>query len=77
MKSLFRFLNYGGIRSTHAPLIWETKCPLKMRVFLWPVHKNMLPTGDNLSEEDGKAQVGVYYVALKRNVRNISSSIVP
>lgn len=32
----------------HAKTIWSVRCPLKIRVFLWLIEKNVLLTWDNL-----------------------------
>lgn len=48
VKSMYRFLNDEGTRSKHAMSIWETKCPLKVRLFLWLESKNSVLAWDNL-----------------------------
>lgn len=48
VKSLYKFLNHGGILPTVIPDLWKIKIPLKIRVFLWLVCNNKVLTRVNL-----------------------------
>lgn len=57
VKSTYRFLIDRGLRLTHKKLNWETKCPLKVHIFMWLVL--MIPSlcGIIFREEAGRAPV--------------------
>lgn len=48
IKSTYKQFIYGGCRISSATMIWKSKCPLKVRAFLWLVtkkgHINMVET---------------------------------
>lgn len=37
VQSTYHYFNDGGVHSKNARVIWSTKCPKKIRVFLWLV----------------------------------------
>lgn len=45
---VYWFINDEGLWMRHAKTIWSVRCPLKIRVFLWLIEKNVLLTWDNL-----------------------------
>lgn len=48
VKSTYRFLIDRGLRLTHKKLNWETKCPLKVHIFMWLVANDTILTWNNL-----------------------------
>jgi hypothetical protein len=36
--------------------LWQSKLPLKLKIFIWLVHRNSLQTADNLGEKTMKIQ---------------------
>ena len=48
IKSFYHFLNWKGVKTRGAKIIWSTKVSLKIRAFCWLVSKNAILTTDNL-----------------------------
>ncbi|RLN39911.1 hypothetical protein C2845_PM01G23220 [Panicum miliaceum] len=44
-KSMYRFISFGGVLDRRARKLWESKLPMKLRVFVWQATHNRLPTG--------------------------------
>ena len=54
VKSLYRELSRGQIPSA-ATGLWKAKIPLKIKVFLWQLCQDRLPTSINLAKRNGPA----------------------
>lgn len=50
VKTMYDFINDKGVRSKHAAHIWKTKCPLKLKIFLWLLDMNVILTRNNLQQ---------------------------
>jgi hypothetical protein len=51
VKSLYTDLKNGHTRFLHKYL-WKTKVPLNIKIFMWFLHKKVLPTKDNLAKRN-------------------------
>lgn len=52
MRSTYLHFIDSGVNSINTYWIWSIKCPSKVRVFLWLVHKNSLLTWPALQRRD-------------------------
>lgn len=57
VKSLYRFLNFGGVKVSHALLWWQIPVPHKIKVFMWLMTKNKILTKSNLRKRGWKGSV--------------------
>lgn len=48
VKSLYRFLSFGGVIHTRNQKIWKSKIPLKVKIFLWLAFQDRLQTTSQL-----------------------------
>jgi hypothetical protein len=47
--------------------LWQSKLPLKLKIFMWLVHRNRLQTADNLGGENNENTTNsVSFADLKR-----------
>ena len=53
VKSMYRWLAYGGVSDPTLKKIWRLKIPLKIRVFLWQVIHDRLPTREQILKRYG------------------------
>lgn len=60
-RSLYRSLSFRGVINKRLQLVWESKLPMKIKVFLWLGFQNRLPSGaaQPLSVENGREMIGV------------------
>ena len=49
-QSLYRIINFRGIKPILVPSIWNLKLPPRVHYFLWLVCKNKILTRDNLGK---------------------------
>ena len=47
-KSLYRWLSYQGVSDVQLQRIWKLKVPMKIRIFLWQVIQDRLPTREQI-----------------------------
>nr|CAD1842587.1 unnamed protein product [Ananas comosus var. bracteatus] len=57
VKSLYYFLQEGGVTATHFARLWKTKTPLKVKIFGWLVLLRKVLTKDNLSKRGWSGEV--------------------
>lgn len=50
VKSLYKWLEYRGIKNSTYTTLWKTKFPLKIKIFLWLVRQCKILTKDNLAK---------------------------
>lgn len=48
--STYQYLVHGGCRLRFAKVIWNSRCPLNVRIFLWVVVKDVILTWNNLQK---------------------------
>ena len=48
VKSFYKMINFGGVSSDVKDDIWKIKVPLRIKIFMWFVHKQVILTKDNL-----------------------------
>jgi zinc-binding in reverse transcriptase len=48
VHSLYKWLEYGGLRNIDFAVMWKTNLPLKIKKFIWLVRKNRVLTKLNL-----------------------------
>lgn len=51
-KSLYYCLTHGGVQDSLNDLLWKSKMPLKVKIFLWQVFHNKLQTALNLCKRE-------------------------
>jgi zinc-binding in reverse transcriptase len=39
MHSFYEWLDFGGVVSQEYDIVWKSKIPLKIKIFMWLVHK--------------------------------------
>jgi hypothetical protein len=49
-QSLYKIINFRGIKSVHVSAVWNLKIPPSVHFFLWLVINNRTLTGDNLAK---------------------------
>ena len=49
-QSLYKVINFRGIKSVHASAVWSLKIPPRVHFFLWLVINNGALTRDNLAK---------------------------
>lgn len=59
VKSAYRFINDGRCRLRHANIILTIQCPLKIKVFIWLLIKNVILTWYNL-QRHGWIESSIY-----------------
>jgi len=47
-QSLYKVINFRGVKSIHVPAVWNLKVPPRVHFFLWLFSKNKVLTRDNL-----------------------------
>ncbi|TVU42887.1 hypothetical protein EJB05_09311, partial [Eragrostis curvula] len=52
--SLYRFLTFPGAVDERLKEMWETKLPLKIKIFLWQLQKNKIPAAEVLKQRKWK-----------------------
>lgn len=52
VKSLYEKLTEGQVMAPYKD-IWQVRVPLKIKVFLWQLLRNKLPTSDNIAKRHG------------------------
>jgi hypothetical protein len=62
-KSLYRFMSDGGIRNTVCKNIWESKAPLKIKIFLWQLYNRKLQTATALKKEKLERKYQMFVVS--------------
>jgi hypothetical protein len=53
-SSLYRHWSFPKVRDVVMEELWELKLPLKVKNFMWFVHRNRLQTADNLGRKQWK-----------------------
>lgn len=53
-ESLYKNIMDPGDRDKRIMEIWEAKIPMKVRIFLWQVHKNKIKSADQLKKKNWK-----------------------
>lgn len=48
VKSLYRHLTNGGVTNWKLKKVWASSIPLKVKIVLWQLHHNRIPTTDQL-----------------------------
>jgi hypothetical protein len=49
-QSLYKIINFRGIKPVHVPALWHLKIPPRVHFFLWLVSNNKTLTRDNLAK---------------------------
>jgi len=49
-QSLYKIINFRGIKSIHVSTVWNIKVPPRVHFFLWLVINNMSLARDNLAK---------------------------
>ena len=53
-RSIYRHLSLRGVTNKRMQLVWGSKLPMKLKVFLWMGFQNRLPTGSALKRRKWK-----------------------
>jgi hypothetical protein len=53
-SSLYRHWSFPEVRDVVMEELWQLKLPLKVKNFMWFVHRNRLQTADNLGRKQWK-----------------------
>lgn len=70
-KSLYRFITDRGTISRVAQLVWKSKIPLKIKIFLWQLFNNKLQTAQNLAKKGWKGDVKCCLCGVTESVDHI------
>jgi hypothetical protein len=49
-QSLYKVINFRGIKTVHVPALWHIKIPPRVHFFLWQLINNKVLTRDNLAK---------------------------
>jgi hypothetical protein len=49
-QSLYKVINFRGIKTVHVPALWRIKIPPRVHFFLWQLINNKVLTRDNLAK---------------------------
>jgi hypothetical protein len=55
--------------------LWKMKVPLKIKIFMWFVHRKEILTKDNLVKKIGKGVLNVVYVIMRKQFNIFSFTI--
>jgi hypothetical protein len=70
-KSLYRFLSHRGVSMPISRDTWKTKLPLKIKVFLWQLSNDKLPTTCNLKKKAWKGDIRCCLCGKAENTNHI------
>jgi hypothetical protein len=56
--------------------IWKMKVPLKIRIFMWFLHKKVILTKDNLAKRNWQGMYGVVFVIKKRQYNTFLCPVI-
>jgi hypothetical protein len=72
-RSLYRFLSHGGggVIRRRMKEIWRAKLPLKIRIFLWQMANDRLPTVEQLKKRNWEGKVECQLCGKKEGVDHI------
>lgn len=51
VKSLYIHITYGGVVSSKMQKLWDSKVPIKVKIFLWQAYQNIIQTADQLKKK--------------------------
>jgi hypothetical protein len=49
-QSLYKIMNFRGVKQIHTPAVWGLKIPLRVHFFLWLLTQNKTLTRDNVKK---------------------------
>ncbi len=73
VKSLYIFLQDGGVADTRFVQLWKVRTPLKVRTFVWLVLRKRVLTADLLVKRCGVGRGGVFSAWMGAKRWNTSS----
>jgi hypothetical protein len=73
MKSHYLALIHSDVPNLNKQL-WKLKVPLKIKIFLWYLRKEVVLTKDNLAKQNWKRSYYVAFVTKMRQFRTCSST---
>jgi hypothetical protein len=74
--SMYRELTFSGYANRWLMLVWSSKLPLKIRIFLWQVLNNKIQSATQLKKETGLGQQNARCVAFKRLLTTCSLDVL-
>jgi zinc-binding in reverse transcriptase len=69
-------LKFGGVISTDYDVIWKSKIPFKIKIFMWLVRRHKILTKEQLAKKAGKEILLVFFVELLKIAITCSSKLV-
>ncbi|TVU42828.1 hypothetical protein EJB05_09251, partial [Eragrostis curvula] len=69
--SLYRFLTFPGAVDERLKEMWETKLPLKIKIFLWQLQKNKIPAAERwkvLSKQEVRDDIDLFIQAVRNKI---------
>ena len=70
MKSMYAALMDEKVLPINQPL-WKLKIPLKIKVFIWLLHRGVILTKDNLARRNWKGSMLCCYCSDKENIAHL------
>lgn len=71
VKSLYRFWSFGGVISSRNQKLWKSRIPLKVKVFVWLLYQDRLPTAVNLKTKNWKGNVNCSLCGVPEDTNHI------
>ena len=74
VKSMYKDLMNGHARYLSSYL-WKLKIPLKIKIFMWFLHKNVLLTKDNLAKRKWQGCTKCFFLRMRGDGRPFIHSV--
>lgn len=71
VKSLYRFLSFEGITCKRFQVLWASRIPLKVKIFLWQVYINRIQTTDQLKIRGWKGDINCALCGVPENINHV------
>lgn len=70
-QSLYKIINFRGIKSIHVPAVWSLKIPPRVHFFLWLVMNNRALTRDNLAKRRKVDDESCLFCSEKETIQHV------
>jgi zinc-binding in reverse transcriptase len=64
LYTFYDWLKFRGVISTDYDVIWKSKIPFKIKIFIWLVRRQKILTTEQLAKKAGKEILLVFFVEL-------------
>lgn len=71
VRSLYRFLSYGGISSLKLIRLWDSRIPLRVKIFLWLAFQNRIQIADQLKQRGWPGDVNCNLCGIREDTDHV------